>query len=98
MPILAQVVLATPSGTAIKLLAAPDATDQNALGGFHSCNSKIVLHTDPELMPIERKDWVSWNVIESEQLTDRSVLTYWVPQLQVGRTHTSIVFGKVLTQ
>lgn len=78
-----KVVLATPAGTALQMYG-KDAThlDTEKLGGFRSTTTKIVLHTDPSLMPEDKTQWCSWNVIECEALKDRSILTYWVKQLQ----------------
>lgn len=77
-----KVVLATPSGTALKLMSDVDAADTAALGGFTSTANRVVLHTDAALMPTKRQHWVSWNVIQFAELEDLSALTYWVRPLQ----------------
>ena len=45
------VVLATPAGTALKLIAQPTEDDTRCLAGFRSSQTELVVHTDPSLMP-----------------------------------------------
>ena len=45
------VVLATPSGTALPLLREPTNDDVRILAGFRSTQTELVVHSDPSLMP-----------------------------------------------
>jgi len=44
----------------------------------------IVLHSDVRLMPVSRRAWASWNVLQTEQSNnqDQICVTYWLNRLQ----------------
>ncbi|KAF8318513.1 FAD/NAD-binding domain-containing protein [Clavulina sp. PMI_390] len=62
------VIVATHSDTALEMLG-PNATagEQEILGSFGWNRNEVVLHSDKQLMPVERSAWSCWNYLtESE--------------------------------
>jgi predicted NAD/FAD-binding protein len=76
-----QVVIATHSDQALRLLEEPSNAEREVLGALPYQSNDVVLHTDVRLLPENRKTWSSWNyrlgVDES-----RAVLTYNMNILQ----------------
>ena len=60
-----EVVIATHSDQALRLLA--DATDREheVLGSFAYQDNEAVLHTDTRMLPRRRRAWASWNASSS---------------------------------
>ena len=56
-----QVVIATHSDQALKLLADPIPEELEILGALPYQTNDVVLHTDTRLLPKNRKTWSSWN-------------------------------------
>lgn len=76
-----QVVIATHSDQALKLLDQPSEAEQQILGALPYQDNDVVLHTDTRLLPKNRKTWSSWNYsLNSGQ--DRAVVTYNMNILQ----------------
>lgn len=85
-----QVVVATHADTALKVLGAPDAEQQQILGAFNYQRNTAWLHTDPLHMPRLRRVWASWNYQGGATDQPPSV-TYWMNRLQ-GLTGTGDQF------
>lgn len=78
-----EVILATHSDVALRLLADPTAQERAALGAVGYQDNHAVLHADPAIMPKRRKVWASWTYTEhSPADRDRISLTYWMNSLQ----------------
>lgn len=76
-----QVVLATHSDQALRLLADPSPAEQAVLGALPYQENDVVLHTDVRLLPENRRTWSSWNYrlgIDDQ----RAVVTYNMNMLQ----------------
>lgn len=56
-----QVVIATHSDQALKMLAKPDDGEVDVLGAIPYQDNEVVLHTDTRLLPKNRSTWSSWN-------------------------------------
>jgi predicted NAD/FAD-binding protein len=56
-----QVVLACHSDQALGLLTEPSAAERAILGAIGYQPNEAVLHTDPALLPRQRKAWAAWN-------------------------------------
>jgi hypothetical protein len=79
-----QVIIATHSDQARRILG-EDATDQErlALGAIGYRPNLAVLHSDPNLMPSNRRLWSSWNAMTSgEGRGGPASVTYWMNRLQ----------------
>ncbi len=76
-----QVVMATHSDQALKLLQAPTALETDILGAIPYRDNDVVLHTDSRLLPKDRKTWSSWNY-RLKAGSHRAVVTYNMNILQ----------------
>jgi predicted NAD/FAD-binding protein len=80
-----QVVLATHSDQALRILAG-DATvqERGLLGSIPYQENVAVLHSDRRLMPARRGVWSSWNAMAATDVPERPVasVTYWMNRLQ----------------
>ncbi|GAB5453424.1 MAG: FAD-dependent oxidoreductase [Halioglobus sp.] len=56
-----QVVIATHSDQALRMLAQPTPAECDVLGAIPYQKNDVVLHTDVRQLPRERKTWSSWN-------------------------------------
>jgi predicted NAD/FAD-binding protein len=76
-----QVVIATHSDQALRLLEEPTAAESEVLAAIPYQANDVVLHTDTRVLPKNRKTWSSWNyrLGGAEQ---RSVVTYNMNILQ----------------
>lgn len=57
-----QVVIACHADEALDLLEDPDVTERELLGQFPYQANSVLLHTDPSVLPRNRRTWASWNV------------------------------------
>lgn len=77
-----QVVIATHSDQALRLLDDPTPAEREVLGRIAYQPNEAVLHSDESLMPKRRAAWASWNYHLAEQPTGRTALTYDMNRLQ----------------
>jgi predicted NAD/FAD-binding protein len=84
-----QVVIATHSDQALKMLGDPSEAERDVLGAIPYQANEAVLHTDASLMPRRRAAWSSWNFHLSEEPAPGSTVTYWMNNLQrlPGKRH-----------
>jgi uncharacterized protein len=76
-----QVVLATHSDQALRLLRDPNEAEREILQALPYQANDVVLHTDTRLLPRNRKAWSSWNYHLSAD-SERAVVTYNMNILQ----------------
>jgi len=74
------VVIAAHADQALSLLSDPDSQERSLLGAFRYTDNKVLLHSDPKLMPKRKAVWSSWNFM-GETGAGVSV-TYWMNKLQ----------------
>ncbi len=86
------VVLATHADQSIAMLADADVIERDVLGAFRYSKNRAVLHTDEQLMPVQRGVWSSWNYLAEGQGADRRppAVTYWMNRLQGLPTERNI--------
>ncbi len=78
-----EVVFATHSDIALRLLSDATPAERAALSLCRYQANEAVLHADPSVMPRRRKTWSSWNYVEpAGRRMDRIDLTYWMNSLQ----------------
>lgn len=80
-----QVVLATHSDQALKLLDAPSSEEAEILGAIPYAANLAVLHRDIRLMPRRRAAWSSWNYVGHRRAADGespASVSYWMNRLQ----------------
>ncbi|HTU15518.1 MAG TPA: FAD-dependent oxidoreductase [Solirubrobacterales bacterium] len=77
-----QVVVATHSDQALRMLADPTRAEREVLGGIGYQSNEAVLHTDESLMPRRRAAWASWNYHLTRRPRGRTALTYDMNRLQ----------------
>jgi predicted NAD/FAD-binding protein len=87
------VVLATHADTSLAILGEDAvAAERDVLGSFRYQRNIAVLHRDPDLMPVRRRAWSSWNYVARRgSAADSAVcLTYWMNRLQNLRTRRPV--------
>ena len=77
-----EVVIATHSDQALRMLTDPSKHEQKILGSILYEENEAVLHTDASLMPRSRKAWASWNYHIADNTTNKATLTYNMNILQ----------------
>lgn len=80
-----EVVLATHSDQALRLLAQPSDDERRVLGAIGYHPNRAVLHTDASVMPTQPKAWAAWNYERAQQTQDEQrhvCLHYWLNRLQ----------------
>ncbi|KLV03339.1 FAD-dependent oxidoreductase [Photobacterium aquae] len=80
-----QVIFATHSDQALKILVDPNEHENAVLGNMTYQNNEVVLHTDTTMLPQSRAAWASWNYyLDAGQQRDKklSSVTYNMNILQ----------------
>jgi uncharacterized protein len=78
-----EVIFATHSDDALRLLADPSRDEARLLGAVKYQPNEAVLHADSSLMPKHKSVWASWVYTEpAGPRPDRIDLTYWMNSLQ----------------
>jgi uncharacterized protein len=78
-----EVIFATHSDDALRLLADPSPDEARLLGAVRYQPNEAVLHADASLMPKHKSVWSSWVYTEpAGPRPDRIDLTYWMNSLQ----------------
>ena len=75
------VVLATEAFSALKLLKEPTVQQKSALSLFPYEHSKVSMHTDSSLMPLDRSNWAPVNLFVSE-CEMAPMATIWMNKVQ----------------
>jgi predicted NAD/FAD-binding protein len=79
-----EVVLACHSDQAAALLADPSSLETQALARIRYQANRVVLHTDPRLLPRERRAWSAWNylAVDDPEGTRPVAVSYLLNKLQ----------------
>ncbi|SEO19171.1 Predicted NAD/FAD-binding protein [Salinihabitans flavidus] len=78
-----EVIMATHSDDALRLLDRPTAREESVLGDLRYQDNQAILHRDPNQMPRRRACWSSW-VYRADHSRPQSAIgvTYWMNRLQ----------------
>ena len=89
------VVLACHADQAMRLLATPSTAERDVLGAFRYQTNRAVLHHDPDLMPVRRDVWSSWNYLSNAGASGSAAasVTYWLDHLQGIATDRPILLS-----
>jgi len=71
-------VLACHSDQALALLDRVDSLEREILGAIDYADNRVVMHSDAQVMPVDRKIWSSWNALIDEGCQ----VSYWMNRLQ----------------
>ena len=78
-----QVVLHAIADQTLGLLADATRQESELLGSVRYQSNRVLLHTDPRLMPRRRRAWSAWNYLAARERGDLPVcVTYWINKLQ----------------
>ncbi len=77
-----QVVIASHSDQALRMLAEPTAAEREILGALPYRRNEVVLHTDTSIMPRRRKAWAAWNYRLPDREGQAPAITYDMNVLQ----------------
>jgi predicted NAD/FAD-binding protein len=77
-----EVVIATHSDQALKLLDDPSDAEENILGAIPYQENQAVLHCDHSLLPSKKAAWASWNYHIPQEDLGRVAVTYDMNILQ----------------
>ena len=77
-----EVILATHSDEALRMLADPSAAEREVLGAIPYQRNETVLHTDATVLPRARKARGAWNYLVPREPQGRVTLTYDMNLLQ----------------
>lgn len=86
-----QVVLATHSDQALRVLADATPPEREVLGAFPYQRNDAVLHTDTSVLPRRRRAWASWNYRVSGDREKPVSMTYDMSRLQGLRTREPLL-------
>ena len=79
-------VIATHADQALQLIQNPTEDEKNILSNFIYTTNRAYLHSDPTMMPKNKKTWSSWNFIKNFENDKSFTLTYWMNNLQKLKT------------
>lgn len=77
-----QVVIATHSDQALRMLADPSDREREILGSIGYQPNEVVLHTDARLLPGNRRAWSAWNYRIPRDPQRAATVTYDMNRLQ----------------
>ena len=78
------VVLACHSDQALAMLSDPSRSEQRLLSAVRYQPNRVVLHTDPALLPRSRRAWSAWNYLAADDATGQRpvAVSYLINKLQ----------------
>ncbi|MCL4110180.1 UNVERIFIED_CONTAM: hypothetical protein GTU68_026700 [Idotea baltica] len=85
-----EVIFACHSDQALRLLSDPSASEQNILGRMEYRENDVVLHTDAQMLPKEKRALASWNYWLDSNSADLPSVTYSMNILQGLETESPV--------
>lgn len=79
-----QVVMAVHADQVLPLLAGATSAERQVFSAFKYQDNRVVLHSDPALMPKRRGVWAAWNYLSDEVVDGKArvSVSYWMNRLQ----------------
>ncbi|MDH3329467.1 MAG: FAD-dependent oxidoreductase, partial [Desulfobulbaceae bacterium] len=93
-----QVVFATHSDQALKILKEPTENEHRILGAIPYQENHTLLHSDDRILPLNRKVWSSWNYLIQAEQSGRASLTYNMNMLQTLKARETFCVSLNLEQ
>ena len=85
-----KVVLASHADESLKIISDITNKEREILSNFNYKPNKAVIHSDENLMPLNKNAWCSWNSSLNPNNKEQSSVTYWLNQLQNLKTDKNI--------
>ena len=85
-----KVVLASHAEESLKIISDITNKEREILSNFKYKPNKAVIHSDENLMPLNKNAWCSWNSSLNPDNKEQSSVTYWLNQLQNLKTDKNI--------
>ena len=85
-----KVVLASHADESLKIISDITNKEREILSNFKYKPNKAVIHSDENLMPLNKNVWCSWNSSLNPDNKEQSSVTYWLNQLQNLKTDKNI--------
>jgi predicted NAD/FAD-binding protein len=85
-----KVVLASHADESLKIISDITNKEREILSNFKYKPNKAVIHSDENLMPLNKNAWCSWNSSLNPDNKEQSSVTYWLNQLQNLKTDKNI--------
>ena len=85
-----KVVLASHADESLKIISDITNKEREILSNFKYKPNKAVIHSDKNLMPVNKNAWCSWNSSLNPDNKEQSSVTYWLNQLQNLKTDKNI--------
>ncbi|MDA7824008.1 FAD-dependent oxidoreductase [Candidatus Pelagibacter sp.] len=85
-----KVVLASHADESLKIISDITNKEREVLSNFRYKPNKAVIHSDENLMPLNKNAWCSWNSSLNPDNKEQSSVTYWLNQLQNLKTDKNI--------
>ncbi|MDC3396302.1 FAD-dependent oxidoreductase [Candidatus Pelagibacter sp.] len=85
-----KVVLASHADESLKIISDITNQEREILSNFKYKPNKAVIHSDENLMPVNKNAWCSWNSSLNPDNKEQSSVTYWLNQLQNLKTDKNI--------
>jgi len=85
-----KVVLASHADESLKIISDITNKEREILSNFKYKPNKAVIHSDENLMPVNKNAWCSWNSSLNPDNKEQSSVTYWLNQLQNLKTDKNI--------
>jgi len=76
------VIFGSHTDQTLALLADATPQERAVLGSIAYKPNTVYLHRDPRLMPLRKKAWGSWNVIQDKDSGEELCVSYWMNRLQ----------------
>ena len=77
-----KVIMASHADETLALISDASDKEQALLSSFSFQPNRVILHSDPTLMPKRKAAWAAWNYLTSAKSTGDLSVTYWMNKLQ----------------